>query len=456
MTHPEHKGSHDFQNVECNVGETDHSATMRPPIWPQGTVVSLKELVGCFAQLNDSRGQIESYDTQSEQYIVKLEDTERAVSVNARNLLCLKNPDTPSPARPAHVIDSGTEVLLVNLTVRTDFNGHSGKIDHYDDQSGRYHVQMENTADILKVKPVNLIRKDTAAGALDSFLPGTLVLLTNLTVRMDLNGHSGKIQAFDNHSLRYSVILENTAEIVKVKPTNLVHPPKENATNGDTLSPGTHVLLVNLAVRMHLNGCSGTIDRFDVQLGRYFVTLANSAEVVVVKPLNVTAMKPSGILPPGTEVLLGDLVTRQDLNGQLGRIESYDDQSRRYFVRLETSAVIVMVSPSNLVCTSVAGSHPSSNIFPGTYVSLINLTSRTELNGCFGKIDRFDAPSGRYIVTLDSGTRTVTVKPSNVTQTRKRKAAPSSSATEPNRSGRHGRPMQPDPSPRFERKSWES
>jgi hypothetical protein len=185
-------------------------------------------------------------------------------------------------------------------------------------------------------------------------------VLRKLVTRPDLNGQHGKIEGYDDQSQRYCVKLDTTAAVVKVSPCNLVCAPKQAAeTNpSEIMPPGTRVSIMNLTKRKELNGCTGKIDHFDKQLERYFVVLENAEGAVVkVKPSNVActpkrkarkSTKSQGLMNPGTMVSLQNLTIRLDLNGRRGKIESYDASSKRYFVKLDSTAELVKVLPENV------------------------------------------------------------------------------------------------------------
>jgi DnaJ domain len=294
-------------------------STTSAEIFPSGTVVSLRNLTAEFLlDLNDSRGTIISYDAESGQYVVALEDTAQEVKVEGFHLLCLEKPKARPPAKPFRALPHGTVVSLRNLSVRTDLNGRFGKVDRYDAHSGRYLVIL-STSNVVKVRPSNVIRLlsqdsrplDHTAKRSDVLPSGTIIFLRNLKMRADLNGLCGKIQRYDAQADRYVVCLDNCAEELHLKSCNLLQPGR--------------VVLVNLETSPEFNGCRGIIIGWNPVKQRYAVHIMEHKKVELVKPENV-------VLANGTIVRI--VSKRSEWNGRYGFITGYKNDTSLHVVRL--------------------------------------------------------------------------------------------------------------------------
>lgn len=112
---------------------------------PAGTVVSLKGLVSK-PERNGDRGEVQQYDPRSDRYVVVLEDTDETMSVKPSNLL-------------QHV-----HVKLHDLESRPDLNGKRGTILAWNATSERYNVYIIALSKALGMKPSNIILdNDTVA-----------------------------------------------------------------------------------------------------------------------------------------------------------------------------------------------------------------------------------------------------------------------------------------------------
>lgn len=159
----------------------------------------------------------------------------------------------PSPPR-VDAIPNETMVSLKGLVNRPDRNGDQGKILEYDISSGRYTVAFEDTDEVLRVKPANLLQH-------------TRVSLYNIESQQSLNGLSGTIMAWNEQKERYNIYVSTISKVVSLKPGNVI------------LSTGTVAKVVGLAAKPELNGKYGTIRGFNRDSGRYDVQLSVSQTI---------------------------------------------------------------------------------------------------------------------------------------------------------------------------------
>lgn len=157
---------------------------------PAGTVVSLQGIVSK-PERNGDRGEVQQYDPRSDRYVVVLEDTNEAMSVKPSNLLQhvhvklhdLKgrpelngqkgtilawNASTERyniyvialsqviGMRPSNIVlDNDTVAQITGLVAKPELNGKWGTIKKWNQDSGRYDVQI-SAAQILRLKPENM------------------------------------------------------------------------------------------------------------------------------------------------------------------------------------------------------------------------------------------------------------------------------------------------------------
>jgi hypothetical protein len=153
----------------------------------------------------------------------------------------------------------------------------------------------------------------------DAIPNGTIVSLVGLRNRSDRNGDRGEIEDYDPSSGRYTVLIEDSDERLKVKPSNLLQ--------------HIHVTLQSIASQPDLNGTKGTIIRFDEQKQRYNIYVMDRSKVVSLKPGNV-------ILDNGTVAKIIGLLAKPELNGKYGTIKQWVPDSNRYDVQLSADQII--------------------------------------------------------------------------------------------------------------------
>mmetsp|Transcript_11002 Transcript_11002/g.36499 ORF Transcript_11002/g.36499 Transcript_11002/m.36499 type:complete len:178 (-) Transcript_11002:166-699(-) len=120
----------------------------------------------------------------------------------------------------------GQKVLVTGLVTRPDLNYQVGQASSFDEEKGRYTVEM--AGEQVSLRPANLQKAPFRAGGeaslADSKLhlePHSKVRMRELSGRVDLNGLGGTILCWDEVKQRYGVQVEGTLETVMLRPVNL-------------------------------------------------------------------------------------------------------------------------------------------------------------------------------------------------------------------------------------------
>jgi len=158
-------------------------------------------------------------------------------------------------------IPNGTVVSLKNLVSQPERNGDRGEIADFDPSSGRYTVVLEDTDEMLRVKPDNLLQHIHAT-------------LQGIESQPALNGKRGTIIAWNEHKERYNIYVMDMSKVVSLKPTNVI---LENGSVGK---------IVNLTGKPELNGKFGTIKNWIRDSNRYEVQVSKSS-ILRIKSENI-------------------------------------------------------------------------------------------------------------------------------------------------------------------------
>jgi hypothetical protein len=167
------------------------------------------------------------------------------------------------PPRPKRydAIPNGTPVSLKGLVSKAERNGDRGEIQDYDPSSGRYTVLVEDSDELLKVKPENLLQH-------------VHVRIQNVESQPELNGLQGTILAWNDQKQRYNIYVMSRGKVVSFKPSNVI------------LEDGTVGKIVNLSSKPELNGKFGTIKGWIRDSGRYDVQLSAN-QVIRIRVENI-------------------------------------------------------------------------------------------------------------------------------------------------------------------------
>jgi curved DNA-binding protein CbpA len=153
----------------------------------------------------------------------------------------------------------------------------------------------------------------------DSIPRNTVVSLKGLRSKPERNGDRGVIQQYNQQNGRYLVQLEDSDEVMAVKPANLLQ--------------HVHVRIYGLEAKPELNGKTGTIIAWNPNSERYSIYVMAVSKAVSLKPQNV-------ILDEGTVGQIFGLLSKPDLNGKWGTIKEWDRSANRYNVQLSHDKII--------------------------------------------------------------------------------------------------------------------
>jgi len=162
----------------------------------------------------------------------------------------------------------------------------------------------------------------------------------------------------------------------------------------DAMRSGTTVTVQGLQNSQHLNGESGRIKTYEASKGRYVVDLGpESGGEVSLKADNLQQMVPG--------VILQGIDSDPSLNGKSGSIWRYDAGKDRYVVRLAAQPKTLSLRPEAVVLPK------------GTCVKIRGLQAKPQLNGQRGTVQSFDRQAGRYVVQTGPSD-SAKLKPGNV------------------------------------------
>ena len=153
----------------------------------------------------------------------------------------------------------------------------------------------------------------------DAIPNGTVVSLRDLVGKPERNGDRGEVQDFDPATGRYTVVVEDTDEALRVKPNNLLQ--------------HVHVKLNGIESQPELNGARGTVIAWNSHNDRYNIYVMDKSRVLSLKPTNV-------ILDNGTVGMIVGLVSKPHLNGKYGTIKSWDRGANRYEVQISADQIL--------------------------------------------------------------------------------------------------------------------
>ena len=156
------------------------------------------------------------------------------------------------PREPC-TIPAGHQVVIHGLSSSPEHNGKNGMVRGFEQQRGRYEVQLDDGSTI-SVRPENLTQLCE-------------VSVHALTSRPELNGQPGRIAGVDVTTGRYVVMVQAAAPtVVRLQPANCI------------LTAGMCVRLKGLS-RQELNGQRAQILDVDHAAGRYEVQLSEGRQI---------------------------------------------------------------------------------------------------------------------------------------------------------------------------------
>jgi len=149
----------------------------------------------------------------------------------------------------------------------------------------------------------------------------------------------------------------------------------------DTIPRGTIVSLRGLISKPELNGDRGEVESFDPNSGRYVVVLEDTNETMKVKPAN---------LLQHVHVKVYGVESRPDLNGLRATVLAYDEGKERFNVFINDKGLAISLRPANVILDR------------GTVGMIMGIQAKPELNGKWGTIKSWNTSTQRYDVQLSA------------------------------------------------------
>mmetsp|Transcript_5429 Transcript_5429/g.14672 ORF Transcript_5429/g.14672 Transcript_5429/m.14672 type:complete len:365 (-) Transcript_5429:318-1412(-) len=167
-------------------------------------------------------------------------------------------PSRPRRQRPSppHALPIGTSVTIRGLAQAKEHNGKMGKVLRFDEQKGRYDVELaKESGTVLSLRPQSLTQQ-------------TSVEVVGLENKAELNGRTGDVFKYDEDAGRYTVLLQSPAVAVSLQRANCM------------LQQGTPVTLTGLS-KLQFNGQMAQIVDVDRSAARYVVRCQSGSEIKV-------------------------------------------------------------------------------------------------------------------------------------------------------------------------------
>jgi len=160
-------------------------------------------------------------------------------------------------AMPPHAMPSGTNVAIRGLTKAAQHNGKIGRVVGWDEQKGRYEIEIES--ETLALRPGNVTQR-------------CHVEITGIESTPELNGEVAEILNFDESSGRLQLKLRHKMtsgrDVVGLQPGNVI------------LNRGTRVTIKGLSSEQ-FNGQMGQIADVDRTAMRYTVQCQNGRQIKI-------------------------------------------------------------------------------------------------------------------------------------------------------------------------------
>jgi len=187
-----------FPGMPGMMGKGGHGGPAKPPpppahAMPRGTRVVVRNLTKA-ADHNGKKGKITEWQQAKSRYEVELDD------------------NTTLSLRPSNLTQQ-CNVRLTGIESQPELNGLTGDIVNYDDNNGRYGVQlkakMSNGRDFVGLQPANVI-----------LASGIRVQIQGLS-NEQFNGLMAQVMEVDATAMRYTVLCQNGKQI-KIKFDNVL------------------------------------------------------------------------------------------------------------------------------------------------------------------------------------------------------------------------------------------
>lgn len=261
-------------------------------------------------------------------------------------------------------LEPGLDVRIVGLQARPEMNGAGGTIVEYVQAQGRWRVQLQS-GKVALLRPVNIqARADgkpraSASEVSEPLWKGGAVRIWGITSRPELNGQLATLGDRTPDGLWRLITEAGNLRLAipagHLEPLPAASCPPRSAPG---LHAGAQVRIVGLRSRPGLNGHHGSLYGADPRsASRWNVVLHDGsglsldASFLEPSPLPGADAPPSerrrGELAVGARVRIVGLVSRPELDGQVGELAAHLAHELRWKVTFESGAAKVL-RPENL------------------------------------------------------------------------------------------------------------
>lgn len=158
---------------------------------------------------------------------------------------------------PPHVMPIGTNATIRGLKGAPEHNGKMGRVTGWDEQKGRYEIDVES--EIIALRPANLTQRCS-------------VEIYGIESQPGMNGQVGEVLNYDDQSgrlqLKMKFRMENGRDVIGLQPGNVI------------LNKGTRVTVQGLSSEQY-NGQMAQIVEVDREALRYTVQCQNGRQIKI-------------------------------------------------------------------------------------------------------------------------------------------------------------------------------
>jgi len=318
-------------------------------------------------KLNGKEVVVKGFDDEKGRYIVQLDDKSDCMRIR--------------PECVQERIGNGVRVMIDGLEKAKDLNGTQAVIEDYESATGRYILRVGGEVEKKEKDATTLWQPNRAW-----MKAGVAVTVRCVAKSPEKMGQQAVVEGIDEEIRHYLLRFIKTLKADYMKPEHVCQ----------YFAPESKIAIQNMAT---LSGQLATVERFEPMKGIYFVRLANT-QVRQMKPENMCVW-----FETGSRVVLVGLDHVAQLDGQIAKVDGFDHDRGKYLVRLlKNKKRRSLLRPEHL-----------RQLWPvGTVVRLDGLQSAIELNGQYGKVQSFDKSCSRYLIRQYSNSVIARVRSENV------------------------------------------
>ncbi|CAE8596229.1 unnamed protein product, partial [Polarella glacialis] len=362
-------------------------------------------------------------------------------------------------------IEAGERVRVGGLKARPDLNGCLGTVVEWDQGEARWkaevlmddgsgkmlrssNLELSSASAVTASVPPPMSSSSPAVGsaAMPSGLgvgieAGERVRVGGLKARPDLNGCLGTVVEWDQGEARWKVLMDDGSgkmlrssnlELSSASAVTASVPPPMSSSSpavgsaampsgpAASIAPGGRIRVGGLQARPDLNGCLGTVLNWDETEDRWKVRMDNgSGKMFKSRNLEVCGEAPAQVasqeaqcsaavgIEAGARVRVGGLKSRAELNGCLGTVADWDQAEARWKVDMDDGSGKMLKAGNLEICESRPSVAPVSPVAEavgvGSFVRVVGLKGRPELNGSHGTATEWDIGQARWKVVMEDG-----------------------------------------------------